>query len=76
MEKAYDDAAVAADVVGNHLSSQLLQDADAAMYQAKRSGGARHQVVDLRERHLASERTNMERQLRGAHRRAELRTEY
>ena len=61
---------------GDNLSSQLLLDADAAMYQAKRNGGARHQVIDLRERHLASERVNMERQLRGAHRRGELRTEY
>ena len=61
---------------GDLLSSQLLQDADTAMYQAKRNGGARHQVIDLRERHLASERTNMERQLRGADRRGELRTEY
>ena len=61
---------------GDNLSSQLLLDADAAMYQAKRNGGARHQVIDLRERHLASERVEMERQLRGAHRRGELRTEY
>ena len=61
---------------GALLSSQLLQDADAAMYQAKRRGGARHQIVDLRERHMASERINMERQLRGAHRRDELRIEY
>ena len=61
---------------GDNLSSQLLLDADAAMYQAKRNGGARHQVIDLRERHLASERVDMERQLRGAHRRGELRTEY
>ena len=61
---------------GDHLSSQLLQDADTAMYQAKRSGGARHQVIDLRERYLATERTNMERQLRGAQRRGELRNEY
>lgn len=61
---------------GDHLSSQLLVDADAAMYQAKRGGGAHHRVIDLRERHLASERINMERQLRGAQRRGELRTEY
>ena len=61
---------------GDLLSDQLLQDADQAMYQAKRGGGARHQVIDLRERHLASERISMERQLRGAHRRGELRTEY
>lgn len=60
----------------DQVSSELLQDADTAMYQAKRSGGARHQVVNLRERRLASERNNMERQLRGAPRRGELRTEY
>jgi diguanylate cyclase (GGDEF)-like protein len=61
---------------GDHLSSQLLVDADAAMYQAKRNGGAHHRVIDLRERHLASERINMERELRGAHQRGELRAEY
>ena len=61
---------------GDHLSSQLLVDADAAMYQAKRNGGAHHRVIDLRERHMASERINLERQLRGAHRRGDLRTEY
>ena len=61
---------------GDHLSGQLLVDADAAMYQAKRSGGDRHQVIDLRERHLASERLSMGRELRGAHQRGELRTVY
>jgi diguanylate cyclase (GGDEF)-like protein len=61
---------------GDHLSGQLLVDADAAMYQAKRSGGDRHQVIDLRERHLASERISMGRELRGAHLRGELRTVY
>jgi diguanylate cyclase (GGDEF)-like protein len=61
---------------GDNLSSQLLVDADAAMYQAKRGGGAHHRVIDLSERHLASERIIMERQLRGAKGRGELRTEY
>ena len=51
---------------GDQLSEQLLQDADAAMYQAKRKGGARHQVIDLREQHLAEERASLERDLRGA----------
>jgi EAL domain-containing protein (putative c-di-GMP-specific phosphodiesterase class I) len=46
------------------------------MYQAKRKGGARHQIVDLREQHLADERANLERDLRGAAFRGELRSEY
>ncbi|HEY5013190.1 MAG TPA: EAL domain-containing protein [Acidimicrobiia bacterium] len=61
---------------GDQLSEQLLQDADTAMYQAKRKGGAQHQIVDLRERHLADERTNLERDLRGASARGELWMEY
>jgi diguanylate cyclase (GGDEF)-like protein len=60
----------------DQLSEQLLQDADTAMYQAKRKGGARHQIVDLREQHRADERATLERDLRGASKRGELRTEY
>lgn len=61
---------------GDQLSEQLLRDADAAMYQAKRKGGARHQIMDLRELDRAAERTNLEHDLRGALTRGELRTEY
>jgi diguanylate cyclase (GGDEF)-like protein len=61
---------------GDQLSEQLLQDADTAMYQAKRKGGARHQIIDLREQHLADQRANLERDLRGAALREELRTDY
>ena len=61
---------------GAQLSEQLLQDADTAMYQAKRQGGARHQIVDLCEQHLADERAGLERDLRGVSARGELRTEY
>ena len=61
---------------GDQLSEQLLQDADSAMYQAKRQGGARHQVVDLRELDRAAERTTLEHDLGGASKRGELRTEY
>jgi diguanylate cyclase (GGDEF)-like protein len=41
---------------GNDLSGRVLQDADAAMYQAKRKGGARQGVVDQREQGLANRR--------------------
>ncbi|MDQ1534176.1 MAG: hypothetical protein QOF28_1937 [Actinomycetota bacterium] len=61
---------------GDQLSEELLRDADTAMYQAKRKGGAQHQIVDLREQHLADERANLERDLRGASFRGELRSEY
>lgn len=61
---------------GDQLSEQLLQDADTAMYQAKRKGGARHQIVDLRELDRAAERTNLEHDLGSASTRGELRTEY
>jgi diguanylate cyclase (GGDEF)-like protein len=61
---------------GDQLSEQLLEDADTAMYQAKRKGGARHQIVDLRERRVADERTSLEHDLRGASERGELWMEY
>ncbi|HWM22929.1 MAG TPA: EAL domain-containing protein [Ilumatobacteraceae bacterium] len=34
---------------GDDISDQLLVEADMAMYQAKRRGGAAHQVIDMRE---------------------------
>jgi EAL domain-containing protein (putative c-di-GMP-specific phosphodiesterase class I) len=46
------------------------------MYQAKRKGGARHQIIDLREQNKASQRATLERDLRGAPARGELRIEY
>ena len=61
---------------GESLPDQLLQDADTAMYQAKRKGGARHQVIDLREQHLAAIRVNLLRDLRGATGRGEITAEY
>lgn len=60
----------------NQLPDQLLEDADTAMYQAKRNGGARHQVVDRHEKHLATQRATLEHDLRGAGERGELRTAY
>jgi diguanylate cyclase (GGDEF)-like protein len=61
---------------GDELSEQVLEDADAAMYQAKRKGGARHGILDLREQRLAKHRAGLNRDLRGALTRGELRTEY
>jgi diguanylate cyclase (GGDEF)-like protein len=61
---------------GAQISEELLHDADTAMSQAKRRGGARHQIIDLREQHLTDERANLENDLRGASTRGELRTEY
>jgi diguanylate cyclase (GGDEF)-like protein len=61
---------------GDQLSEDLIQEADTAMYQAKRKGGARHQIVDLREQHRTDRRASLKRDLRGAATRGELRTEY
>lgn len=51
---------------GQELTEQLITTADAAMYQAKRKGGARHQIIDLREVGRAAERRDLERDLRTA----------
>jgi diguanylate cyclase (GGDEF)-like protein len=61
---------------GHQMSEHLLQDADIAMYQAKRKGGDRHQIIDLREQRVAAQHANLEHDLNGATARGELRTEY
>ncbi|MEY2420672.1 MAG: hypothetical protein QOI95_739 [Acidimicrobiaceae bacterium] len=61
---------------GGELSEQLLHSADTAMYQAKRKGGASHQIIDLREQRRAAQWASLERDLCGASKRGELRTEY
>jgi diguanylate cyclase (GGDEF)-like protein len=61
---------------GVDIPERLLQDADVAMYQAKRKGGDHHQVLDLREQQVASDRSSLGRDLRGAAGRGELRAEY
>ena len=57
-------------------SERLLHNADIAMYQAKRKGGARHQVLDLHEQRLLDHHAGIERDLRWALGRGELHTEY
>jgi diguanylate cyclase (GGDEF)-like protein len=61
---------------GDDMPEQILEDADTAMYQVKRHGGARHGMVDVGEKRLAENRTTLTRDLRGALARRELRTEY
>ncbi|MEY2451814.1 MAG: hypothetical protein QOD92_1388 [Acidimicrobiaceae bacterium] len=60
----------------DEFSEQLLHAADTAMYQAKRKGGASHQIVDLREQHITAQRAGLERDLHVAVARGELRTDY
>ncbi len=61
---------------GDYEAEQVLHDADTAMYQAKRKGGAQHQIIDLREQQLTDQRTNLEHDLHGAVERGEMRVEY
>jgi diguanylate cyclase (GGDEF)-like protein len=51
---------------GEDISNQLVFDADIAMYQTKRKGGAGHQIIDVREALLTSDRNDLERDLRSA----------
>jgi diguanylate cyclase (GGDEF)-like protein len=61
---------------GEDVPEQMLHDADVAMYQAKRKGGGHHQVIDLREQRAAEQHSSLERDLRHAAERGELRAEY
>jgi diguanylate cyclase (GGDEF)-like protein len=60
----------------DHLPEKVLHDADLAMYQAKHTGGARHQLIDLDEQRLVEQRESLQRDLYGACRGGELRMEY
>lgn len=51
---------------GADMSDQLVNEADKAMYQRKRKGGAGHQIIDLREASRATERNQLETDLRQA----------
>jgi diguanylate cyclase (GGDEF)-like protein len=52
---------------GEDISAELVDQADMAMYQAKRKGGAGHQVIDLREALQTTDRSSLERELRDAY---------
>jgi diguanylate cyclase (GGDEF)-like protein len=58
--------------LGDNVPDQILHDADEAMYQAKRAGGSRHQLIDLRERLHTETRASLEQDLRTAAARGEL----
>ncbi len=51
---------------GEGVSDQLISHADLAMYEAKRLGGANHQVIDLRGANRAGDRNRLDRDLRTA----------
>jgi EAL domain-containing protein (putative c-di-GMP-specific phosphodiesterase class I) len=53
-------------VPGEDFSAQLLFDADIAMYQAKRHGGARHQMFDPRAARRMTDDRSLGKELRGA----------
>ena len=51
---------------GEAISNELVVQADIAMYQAKRKGGAGHQIIDLREAVQTHNRDSLEMDLRAA----------
>lgn len=58
------------------VAEQVLQDADAAMYQAKRRGGACYVMLDVQERNATNLVASTERELLGALDRGEFRCAY
>ncbi len=60
----------------NQSPEQLLDDADSAMYQAKRRGGNRHQVFDPKLKMVTDHHTELEHDLRRAAERDQLKTAY
>ena len=61
---------------GEHQAEQLLHDADMAMYQAKHKGGARQQLFDPLEQHIADRRAGLARDLHHAAARDQLHLAY
>lgn len=61
---------------GQKVTNQLVVDADIAMYQAKRKGGAAHQIIDMREARVSSSRHGLEQELRRAFAHGQLDLDY
>jgi diguanylate cyclase (GGDEF)-like protein len=61
---------------GENAPEDVLHAADMAMYQAKRAGGDRHQVLDLRDQRLASYQAGLEHEVHGLLARGELHLDY
>ena len=61
---------------GDDISDELVIKADIAMYQAKRKGGAGHQIIDLREALQKTKRASLETELRTAFAHGELDVAY
>jgi diguanylate cyclase (GGDEF)-like protein len=61
---------------GNDAPDELIRDADLAMYRIKREKGGGHQVLDLRQLHLAEHQAGLAQGLRGALGRGELHLAY
>jgi len=51
---------------GDDIPEQILRDADAAMYQAKRRGGGGHQILDLREQERNDKQISLRHDLHNA----------
>jgi diguanylate cyclase (GGDEF)-like protein len=62
--------------LGSDAPEELIHDADAAMYRTKHHKGVPHQVLDLRELHLAEHQVGLARGLPGASERGELHVAY
>ncbi len=61
---------------GEDVSGQLLRDADAAMYRAKREGGGRDQIFDIRRERQARTQVSLDSDLRSAFADGELDVHY
>jgi diguanylate cyclase (GGDEF)-like protein len=60
----------------DNVPEELLHNADVAMYQAKQKGGARHQIIDLREQRLFEQRVSLQHDLARACKAGQLRMAY
>jgi diguanylate cyclase (GGDEF)-like protein len=60
----------------DHIPEDLLHTADLAMYQAKRKGGSRHQIIDLGEQRLVEHQASLVRDIRSACSNGQLLMEY